>query len=170
MQALRSQRLLHLERNRLGFSPAGDRAMVPPVNRMGVKLQFMFLLYVIENRHLTISNNDEFLFLKRMEPRNKNMSLYPAGKREKTDGDVGNPIMEVVPPLRLYPIRHLAHEAENDGDVMRRKGPQDVLFPTNFSEIEAVGVNILNPTEFAGLHQFFEFQYSGVVPQQMPHH
>ena len=63
--------------------------------------------------------------------------------------------MEVVAPLRLYGIRHLSHEAENDGYVMRRKRPQDIFFTADFAKIETVRIDVLDPAQLTFFNQFF---------------
>src|SRR5712691_10801579 len=37
----------------------------------------------------------------------------PTGEGQKTEGDICDLVMEVIASLRLYRIRHLAHEAKN---------------------------------------------------------
>src|SRR5262249_49521963 len=105
-----------------------------------------------------------------MEPRNKHMGLYPAGKGEKTDRDVCDPLVEVIPSLRVYRIRHLAHQAKDDGYVMWGEGPQDVLFAANFPQIEAVRIDVSDPAELTPLHQLFLLKHGGGGPQPKPPH
>src|SRR5262245_28191522 len=118
--------------------------MVFPLNGMWVEQELMFLLYIVEDCHLAIPDDDQFLFFKRVEPRNKNMGLHPAREGQEADSGVRNPIVQIISPLRVHLIRHLTHETKDYGDVMRCKGPQDILFTANFSEIEAVRIDVLD--------------------------
>ena len=46
---------------------------------------------------------------------------------------------------------------------MGRKAPQDIFFPANLSEIQAVRIEILKPPQAAFAHEFLELQECGVI-------
>jgi len=78
MRTLFPERLLGPNLDRLGFSTVRDRNLAFPFNRVRVEEQFVFLFDVIKHRHFLIAHYNQFLFLKRMEPRHENMSLDTA--------------------------------------------------------------------------------------------
>ena len=70
------------------------------------------------------------------------MGLHAAGKGKQAYRDVGDLVMEVVAALRVYCIRHLSHQTQDHRYIMRRKGPQNVLFTADFPEIQTVRIDI----------------------------
>ena len=60
---------------------------------------------------VSLGNPHEILL---KEHNGKVRRLDPTGERQQADRDIGNPIVEIVPPLGLYRIGHFSHEAQND--------------------------------------------------------
>src|SRR6476620_5959340 len=105
-----------------------------------------------------------------MQPRHKNVRLHPTCEREKTDGDVRDLLMQIVPPLSSNLVRGLVQKSENDGNVVRRKRPKDVFFSSDFSQVQPIGVDVLDSAELSGGDEFFQLDHRGVIPEQMSDH
>src|SRR5580765_2025384 len=78
--------------------------------------------------------------------------------------------MEVVSPMGQDRGRHLSQQSKNDRDVVRGEAPENVFLTANFSEVQSVGVDVLDASEFSPLDQVFKFEHSGMVPEQMTDH
>src|SRR5580765_6272241 len=78
--------------------------------------------------------------------------------------------MEVVSPMGQDRGRHLSQQSKNDRDVVRSEAPENVFLTANFSEVQSVGVDVLDASEFSALDQVFKFEHSGMVPEQMTDH
>src|SRR6266540_7495897 len=53
---------------------------------------------------------------------------------------------------------------------MRRKRPEDVLLPPDLPQIEAIGIDVLNPPQFPAVYKFLELEDGRVIPEEMPDH
>src|SRR5688572_19251178 len=53
---------------------------------------------------------------------------------------------------------------------MRGKTPENIFFTTNFPEVETIRINVLDAPEFSTINQFFQFENSRMVPEQMTDH
>src|SRR5215831_8136878 len=98
------------------------------------------------------------------------MCLNTARKREKRYGNVGDLLMEIVAALRRDSMWHFSQQSKDDRDVMWCKAPEDVFLTSNFAEVQAIGIDVLNAPEFTAIDQVFELQNCRVIPQQMPNH
>src|SRR4249920_1492874 len=85
-------------------------------------------------------------------------------------GYVRNSFVQMIAADRLDRVRLLTDERENHRKIVRRKAPQDVFLAANFSEIETIRIEILQPSETALAHQLLELQKCRVILQQVPDH
>ena len=168
--ALGAQGFGRVQRDRLSFPLVRNRLLVLPLDGMRIQDQLVRLVQVVEHRHFAVTHDDQFLFLERVQPRNEHVGFHPAREGQQADGHVRDALMEIVAALSMHGVRHLLQQAQNHADVMRCEGPEDVLFATDFPEVQAVGVDILNPAQFPVVEERFQLQHCGMVPEEMPDH
>ncbi len=53
---------------------------------------------------------------------------------------------------------------------MGREGPEDVFLAANLSEIQSIGIDVLDASQLSGIDQLFELENGRMVPQQVAHH
>src|SRR5918992_3812160 len=155
MASLRAQRLPRVQWHRASLGLAEDRDLAFPKNHMRIERELVFFFDIVKDGHLTLSNHNELLLFVRVEPGNKDMSFDSAREREKAHRHIGNAVMEVVAPLSLHDVRHLSDQSQNHGDVMWRKGPKDVFFSADSSEVEAIRINVTDAAQLAFINQLF---------------
>ena len=144
--------------------------MVFPLNRVRIQHQFVFCFEIVKHGHLSVTDHNQLLLFIGMQPRDKNMGLNATRKRQKTQSNVRDLIVQIIASLRLDRVGHLAHQPENHRDIMGSKRPENVLFAPNFSEIKAVRINVLNPAKLSFFNQFLKLQYGRMVPKKMTNH
>jgi hypothetical protein len=144
--------------------------MILPVNRMRIDEQLVMRSHIIKDGHLTVSDDDQFLLFEGMQPGHKDMGFYPTRKREKAHCDISNLVVQVIAAVRVYRFRHLTHQAKDDGDIVRCKGPEDILFPTDLPQVEPGRIDILEPAESPCLNQFLELEHRWMIPEEMANH
>src|SRR5262245_10364844 len=105
-----------------------------------------------------------------MKPGNKDMSFHTARERQKTNCHVSDVIMEVISALGLGSDWHLANEPKNDGEIMRGKRPENVFLTPDFSKIQTVRIDVLNPSQLSLIDKFLQFQNRRMIPKEVPHH
>jgi hypothetical protein len=81
MQAFRPYRLTRVDRDGSSFGATGDRDMVFPIDLVWVELELVVWFHIVEDRHLLIPDDHQFLLLEGVQPRHENMGVHPAGKR-----------------------------------------------------------------------------------------
>ena len=63
------------------------------------------------------------------------MGLHSTWERQQTDSHVGNMLMEVVSTLCEDSIGSFIEQPQDDGDIVGRKAPENILFSADFTEI-----------------------------------
>ncbi len=66
------------------------------------------------------------------------------GKAQMDVGDVGDAGGQDARRLARHIGRGLAQDGQDDGDVVRREGPDHVLFGADFSKAEAARIDVLD--------------------------
>ena len=84
--------------------------------------------------------------------------------------DVADAVIQVSAALAGDARRHLVEERQHHGDVVRSKAPQDVLLGPYLSDIETIGIQIVDLSECAASNQFLQLQDGRVIPQDVPDH
>src|SRR5262245_4529924 len=105
-----------------------------------------------------------------MEPAHEEVCANAAIEQHGGNRDVRDIRLEVGAARGGYLDRHLLHEEKDYGDIMRRKAPQRILLAANFSEVETIRVDILQPAQLALLDQLLKAGDRGMVLEQMSHH
>src|SRR2546425_142250 len=108
MEAFGSERFLVFIWNWLCLCLVRQGYLISPFDRMWVQEQLVLLLYIVEHRHLAVSDNHQLLLFEGMEPRHKDVSFDAAEKTKKADRHISNLFMEVVPALGADALRHFA--------------------------------------------------------------
>ena len=95
------------------------------------------------------------------------MSAYTGCKFQVRQRGVGDLRMQDVRPHRFYARRLLSRHGEDHRQVVRRKGPKDILLASEFSQVQPVGINILQPAELSLPDHSLDFDNRRVVLQNM---
>jgi len=106
--------------------------------------------------HLLIAHHHQLLLLEGMEPGDKNVSFYSAGKVHGGEGGIGYVMLQVTATSSVYCYRHFPQEHKNHRDVMRCETPENILFDSYLADIESVGIQVLDLAQFAVVHQCFQ--------------
>ncbi len=171
MLALKLQRLAFFERHRLRLGLGRHGLRVAPFDAMRIEQQLARpRLAVVEHGHGAVADHDELLLLERMQPRHMNMRAFAAGEGEVRRRHVGDGAVQVIAALRRHAFGLLRNQSENHRHVMRRERPKRVFFAPDAAEIEAVGIDVLQPSERALAHHLFQFQEGRMILQQMADH
>ena len=75
------------------------------------------------------------------------MRPLAARESEMRRRHVGDVVVQIVAADRLHRFRLAADQRKDHREVVRREGPQDVLLAPDLSEVQAVGIDILQPAE-----------------------
>ena len=157
--------------NAFRASLAGNRHVVFPVDLMGVKQQLVLPgLGVVKNRHFTISDNDEFLIFKWVQPGYKNVRLESGRKFKMRCCDICDFLMQIISTGGENTLGIFTGQGQNHGNIMGCKRPEDIFFTPDFSQIEPMRINVINPTQLAGTGHFFQTHKYRVVLQKVSHH
>ncbi len=105
-----------------------------------------------------------------MQPRDEDMRPHAAGEVEQADGGVCNLAVEVVAALGLDGFWHFAEQAKDNGNIMRRERPEDILLPPQLAQVEPVGVDVLDAAQPARVNQLLQLQHCRMIPEQMADH
>jgi len=155
----------------LRLAPGGNGGIVPPHDLVVIEQELFRPGHrVVEDGHLAIADNDEFLVLEGVQPRDEDVCLDPRGEIEVRRGHVGDPVVQVVSACRLNALGFLAGQREDHGDVMGGEGPQGVFLAADLSEVEAVGVDVVDAAQASRDGQLLEPHEDGVVLQQVTDH
>jgi hypothetical protein len=125
---------------------------------------------VVKDGHLGRADDDQALLLKGMKPGDEDVGADAVGEAELRERDVWDVGIEVAAALAGDGLRLFAEEAKQDGDVVGREGPEDVFFSADFADVEAVGVDVVDPAEVAVGDEALELAYSGVVLEDVADH
>ena len=98
------------------------------------------------------------------------MCLESVGKLEVGGGNVGVLAVEIAVAGGIDPGRHRVGQTQNHRNVVGRKAPENVFFGADFSEVQPVGVDVLESAELARVHQFAQFQIGRVILKQVTDH
>ena len=106
----------------------------------------------------------------RVEPRYKDVRLLAARESQVRRRHVGDrPVQEIAADgLDLHRLG--ADERKDHRYVVWREGPEDVLLAPDLSEVEAVRIDILQPSEPALAYEVAQLQERRVVLQEVPDH
>lgn len=66
------------------------------------------------------------------------MGLHSTCERQQTDRHVSDMLMEVVPTLCEHSIGSFIEQTQDDGDIVGRKTPEDILFSTDLTQVQSV--------------------------------
>ena len=66
------------------------------------------------------------------------MGLHSTWERQQTDRHVSDMLMEIVPTLCENSIGSFIEQTQDDGDIVGRKAPKDILFSTDLTQIQPV--------------------------------
>ncbi len=80
------------------------------------------------------------------------MRAHAIVEQQVRDGHIGDVGLNVVASGCGNLNRHCVEQPENDGDVVRRETPEDILFTSHFSETQSVGVDVVDDAEIAIAH------------------
>ena len=157
--------------NSLGLALGGDGNIVFPDDLVVVEQEFFGPGHrVVEDGHLAVADDDEFLVLEGMQPRDEDVGLDPRREFEVRRGHVGDLAVQVVSARRLDVIRFFAGQPEDHGDVVRGEGPEGVLLAADLAEVQAVGVDVVDPPQAARSGQLLQPHEDGMILQQVPDH
>ena len=111
MPAFEIERLAFGERHRVGVRATGHRHRLPPFDPVRVQNQlFVPRLRVVEYRHRAVADDNQPLFLERVQPGDKDMRLLAARKCQMRRRDVGDGLVQVVAARRRHIDRLLPDE------------------------------------------------------------
>src|SRR2546429_9967688 len=97
--------------NGVGFRGSGTRLTSPPLDSVRVQNKlFVPRLRVVEYRHRAVADDDQPLFLERVQPGDKDMRLLAARKYQMRRRDVGDGLVQVVAAGRRHIDRLLPDE------------------------------------------------------------
>src|SRR5271154_839033 len=85
-----SQWLVFRQCDHLAAIALCDRFAILPIDSMCVQHKLFLRLQVVKDGHLLAADDAQLLFLKRVQPADKNMSLYPARKLQSAQSRVHN--------------------------------------------------------------------------------
>ena len=125
---------------------------------------------VPEHRHVPLPHHHERLLLEGVEPGDEHVGLEPAGELQVGGGDVRDLLVEIIAAGGHDRLGLFLGQAEDHGDVVWSKAPEDVLFPPDLAEAQAVRVDVVYPPQLAFADELLEPDEGGVVLQEMPHH
>ena len=146
----------------------GHGQAVLPVDRVGIKDQLRFDgRCIIEDEHAAAADDDELLLLEGVEPAHEDVGADARGELEVCHGDVGDSGVEEIAADGIDVGRLLAGEAQDEGDVVRGEGPEDVLLAADLAQREAAGVDVLEAADFAGPDHLLQADDGGVVVQDV---
>ena len=129
---------------------ARHRHRLAPVDAVRIEQQLLLPRQpVIEHGHRAVADDDQLLFLERMQPGHEDMRLLAAGKRQMRRRHVGDRLVQIIGPGCADLDRLLADQRQDHREIVRRKGPEDVFLAPNLPEIQPVGIDILQPPERA---------------------
>ena len=152
----------------LALRLVGHGHAVLPVDRVGVKHELRFDgLRVVEDEHAAAAHDDELLLLVGVKPAHEDVGADARGEFEVRHGDVGDAGVEEIAADGIDVGRLLAGEAQDEGDVVRGEGPEDVLLAADLAQREAAGVDVLEAADFAGPDHLLQADDGGVVVQDV---
>jgi len=141
---------------------------VLPVDGVGVVNQLRFDgLCIVEDEHAAAAHDDELLFLVGIEPAHEDVGADARGELEVGHGDVGDPGVEEVAADGIEVGGLLAGEAQDEGDVVRGEGPEDVLLAADLAQGKAAGVDVLEAADNACADHLLQADDGGVVVQDV---
>lgn len=97
-------------------------------------------------------------------------ALSPGGELQMRGGHVGDGLVQVVAARGQDPRGLLARQGEDHGDVVGREGPEDVLLAPDLAQIQAVGIDVIDPAQLARGGHVLEPDKGRVVLEQMADH
>src|SRR5271156_1922225 len=144
-----SQWLFFRQRDHLAAVTLRDRLAILPIDSMCVQHKLFLGLQVVKDGHLLAADDAQLLFLKRVQPADENMSLYSARKLQCAQSCVHDWGIQVASALRRGDGGSLRQHLDDHGDIVGREAPQYVFFRTQFAQIQARGINILDLSELS---------------------
>ena len=141
---------------------------IHPVDPVGIDHQLLFSFQIVKNCHPLRPDDAKSLFLEWMQPAHKDVGFHTVPKLQSTQRGVHNGRIQVTTALsrRKEGVLRPGY-TENHGNVVWGKAPQNVLFGTELSEIQARRVDILDFSEMALLDQSVELDDCRVVFENM---
>ena len=104
---------------------------------MGIQDQLSFFLGIVENRHLAVADDRQFLLFEGMQPAHEDVCLHTASEFAGGQGSVKNILVEIGAALGAHLYGSLIQQGENDGDIVRGEAPQNVLFRAQLPQVQA---------------------------------
>ena len=169
MLAFRFERLAIVQVDDFALGLDGGRDAILPFDFVRVQEQFVFCR-VVEYRHRLRSNDDKPLLFDWVQPTDENVRLHAARKIEVAQRDVADTVIEIGAALARDTRRHLVQERQHHGDVVRSKAPQDVLLGPYLSDVETIGIQVVDLSKCAAPNQFLQLQDGRVIPENVPDH
>src|SRR5205085_795648 len=103
-----------------------------PIDRVWVQRQLLRpRRSVVEHRHLLLTDNNESLFLERVQPTHEDVRVNAARKRDRHQAYVGDARAEVGAPPASDRLWRDAQEPETEGNVVGREAPKSALLCAN---------------------------------------
>src|SRR6185437_10552529 len=167
--ALGPQGLACFQRNDFRFCFYGGGNAIFPFDLVRIQDQFV-LRGIVEHGHLFGTDHDQPLLLNRMQPADENVGTNATGKIEGTHGDVRNVLVQVRAAVAGYLAGHFVEQRQHYGNIVRREAPQDIFFGADFSNVQAVGVDVVNFSQRAVFDQLLKLEDCGVVAQNVADH
>jgi len=154
---------------RRSFCRHGD--IVLPLNGVRINQEFVFPRQgIVENSHFLIAHNDQFLIFEGMKPGNEYMRFKAGGKIQMRCGDVGDFFMQIVAAGCQHVFRLFSGQGEDHGDIMRRERPENIFLPADLAQVQAVRINVVDPSQFSVGGNLFEPDKRRVVLKKMADH
>ena len=164
------ERFLVVDGDDLRLALHHDRHAIHPVHPMRIELQLVGARGVVEHRHLAVADHDELLLLVGMEPAHEHVGAHAARERERAHRDVRHRLLEIRPATTRGIRRHLVEQPEDHVHVVRREAPQRVLLGADAAEVQAVRIDVAQPSELPARDELPKPLDRRVVFEKMTRH
>src|SRR6185436_967180 len=140
-----------------------------PVHALVVDRELLPRLHVVEDSHLAGAHHGEATHLVRVEPGHLHVGHHTGFEGEIEEDDVFDAALEIGPALSTQGHRHLAQQKQGDGDVVRAKAPQRIFVRPDLSEVDALGIEIVQVSQLALFQHLLQPLDHRVVLEQVPY-
>src|SRR5262249_14777872 len=146
------------------------RLTIQPIDSLVVDDQLLIAGNVIKNRHARGPQHHQALLLVGMQPADKDVPANAAIEEQVGDGNVGNVRLQIGAAGSADLDRQLADQPQHDGNIVRRKTPENVLLAADLAQVEPVRIDVLDTAKLTRPYAPHQLNDRRVIFQYVPHH
>ncbi len=156
---------------------AGSKRQIFSVSGIGwasnpfvIYLQFLRGLHVVEDNHLLRTDDGDLSQLVRIEPAQLDVGHLSIREPEAEKDHILNSLLNVALTMGRDDRGLFLKEIQDDRQVMGGKGPEGIFVLANDAEIDPLGIDVVDLSQFSGGNHFFQPVHHRVIDQEMADH